>query len=85
MGIMMLGWLIILVVAGLVLARLVIRRLPSAPPPDQDRLLARQAERIEALEDELRRVKEQADFTEKLLTERHDSGDGDSAEEGSRD
>lgn len=46
---------------------------PSASP--QDRRLAQQ---VELLEEELRRVKDQADFTERLLTERGGGGPGDS-------
>jgi Tfp pilus assembly protein PilN len=73
MGTMMLMWLIVVVVAALLLARIVTRQLPSAPSPDQDRLLAAQAERIEQLEDEIQQVREQADFTERLLTDRSES------------
>ena len=58
---------------GFVLGRR--RLLPSSTPP-QDRRLVEQSERIELLESELKRVKDQADFTEKLLTERSsDSGE----------
>lgn len=84
MGVMMLVWLVVVVVLGLAAVRLVARQLPSASKPDEDRLLANQAEQIEELQDELRRVKEQAEFTEKLLTERHDSEE-DAPEEGPRD
>jgi hypothetical protein len=45
-------------------------RLPRPSGQPQDRRLAEQAERIELLEAELSRVKEQADFTERLLSER---------------
>lgn len=39
-------------------------------------LLTEQAERIALLEDELQRVRDQADFTEKLLSERRGQGAG---------
>lgn len=81
---MMLAWLIVVVASVFVVARLVTHRLPSAPSPDQDRLLAEQAERIEQLEDELQRVKEQADFTERLLTERGESRSEDAPSEQDR-
>jgi uncharacterized membrane-anchored protein YhcB (DUF1043 family) len=85
MGIMMLAWLVIAVVVGLVAVRLVTRQLPSAPASDHDRRLAEQAEQIEQLEAELQRVKDQADFTEKLLTERSSSPPGDAQGEDSPD
>lgn len=69
MGIMMLVWVVVAVAVCVVAVRLATNRLPP-PPTDQHRLLAEQDERIEQLEDELRQVREQADFTEKLLTER---------------
>ena len=50
-------------------------RPPSAP--DQDPRLAKQDERIELLEGELQRLRDQADFTERLLTERGDAQPGD--------
>jgi hypothetical protein len=82
---MMLAMFIIVVGIGLVAVRLVTRQLPLATTPDQDRRLAEQAEHIELLEDELHRVKEQADFTESLLTERagarpRDALEGDTAD-----
>lgn len=80
----MLLWLVVLVVLGVAAVRLVTRQLPASDA-DEDRLLANQAEQIEQLEEELRRVKEQADFTEKLLTERHESDDEGPPEEGSPD
>ncbi len=67
---MMLAMFIVVIGVGLVAVRLVTRQLPPASTPDQDRRLAEQAERIELLEDKLQRVKDQADFTERLLTER---------------
>ena len=73
MSIMMLVMLFILFGVGLVGFSLGRRQLPPPSAPPQDRRLAEQAERIELLEDELQRIKEQADFTERLLTER--SGD----------
>jgi hypothetical protein len=45
----------------------------ALPPPDkafEDARLANQMERIELLEAELERLREQADFTERLLEER---------------
>ena len=61
------------------------RQLPpsSARPPD--RRLTEQAERIELLEDELQRLKDQADFTERLLTERSGAHPGDAIERDSPD
>ena len=70
---MMVAWLVVLVVVGVAAVKIVTRQLPSAATPNQDRRLAEQAERIEQLESELQRVKEQADFTEKLLTERSEA------------
>ena len=67
---MMLVWLVAVVVIVLVAARLATRQLPSGSAPPQDRRLAEQAEQIEQLEAEVHRLQEQADFTEKLLTER---------------
>jgi hypothetical protein len=43
------------------------RQLPPAAALGHDRRLA---EQVELLEEELRRVKDQADFTERLITER---------------
>lgn len=70
MGIMMLAWLVIVIAVTWVTLALVTRGLSRGSTPDQGRLLTRQTEQIEELEDELRRLKEQADFTEKLLSER---------------
>ncbi len=78
---MMLTMFIIVVGVCLVTVRLVTRQLPSASAPDQDRRLAEQAEQIEQLQDELQRVKDQADFTERLLTERGGAPPGDALEE----
>jgi len=58
-------------------------RPPSAP--DQDPRLAEQDERIELLEGELQRLRDQADFTERLLTERGDAQPGDAQEDPQRD
>ncbi len=77
---MMLAMLIIVVGVGLVAVRLVTRQLPPASATDQDRRLAEQTERIEVLEDELQRLKDQADFTERLLTERGGAQPGDALE-----
>ncbi len=57
---------------GLVAFKLGTRQLPPSLPPVQNPRLSDQDERIELLEDELRRLRDQADFTEKLLTERSD-------------
>ncbi len=84
MGIMMLAMFIVVLV-GLVAVRLVTRQLPPASTPDQDRRLAEQAERIELLEDELQQLRDQADFTEKLLTERGGAPPGDALEEDAPD
>ena len=59
---------------GLVGFKLGRRRLPPSSVPSQDRRLA---EQVELLEEELRQVKDQADFTERLLSERGDAGPGD--------
>ena len=77
---MMLVMFIIVVGVGLVAVRLVTRQLPPASATDQDRRLAEQAEQIEGLEEELQRLKDQADFTEKLLTERGGAQPGDALE-----
>ena len=50
------------------------RQLPPSLEPPQDRRLA---EQVELLEEELRRVKDQADFTERLLSERGSAEPGD--------
>ena len=88
MGIMMLVMLItflgVVLGVGLVVFKLGSRQLPPSSGPPQDRRLAEQAERIELLEDELQRMKDQADFTEKLLTERG-ARPGDALGEDSRD
>jgi len=55
---------------GLVAFKLGTRQLPPPLPPDRSPRLSEQDERIESLEDELQRLRDQADFTEKLLTER---------------
>ena len=53
----------------------------SLPPaPLADHRLDDQAERIEMLEDELGRLRDQAEFTEMLLTERAENRPSDSAE-----
>ena len=56
------------------------RQLPPALPPDRSPRLSEQDERIELLEDELQRLRDQADFTEKLLTERSDPEPGEAPE-----
>ena len=74
MGIAMLIMMFVLfsVVCGVGVAafRLGNRQLPPALPPDRGPRLSDQDERIELLEDELQRLRDQADFTEKLLSER---------------
>ncbi|MDH3208425.1 MAG: hypothetical protein OEO79_17620 [Gemmatimonadota bacterium] len=67
---MVLFWLIAVVVIVLVAGGLATRQLPSGSAAPQDHRLAEQAEQIEQLEAEVHRLQEQADFTEKLLTER---------------
>ncbi len=69
-------------VAGFMLGS---RRLPPSPAPPPDRLLADQTERIEQLEEELQQVRDQADFTEKLLTELGDARSGDTPEDAGPD
>jgi hypothetical protein len=75
MGFMMVWTLvgIVAVVVGVVLVGTLLgrRELGSGTQPQSDRLLQEQAERISELEDELARLREQADFTERLLGERH--------------
>lgn len=77
MSIMMLVLLVAFIGAGCVTAvminRLTQQQLPSGSPLNQDPRIAQQGERIEALENELERLRDQADFTEKLLTERSGS------------
>ena len=60
------------------------RLAPPAGRPE-DRRLAEQTERIELLEDELHRVKAQADFTERLLTERPETPRDDASIDASLD
>lgn len=82
MGLMMLVWVVVLTVLVLVVVKLTSRQLPPGAQPEQDRRLAEQAEEIEGLRDELRRVQEQADFTEKLLTERSEAQDEEKPDSG---
>ena len=70
---------------GFVVYRLGTRQLPPASTPDQDPRLAEQDERIELLEDELQQLRDQADFTEKLLTERGGAPPRDALEEDAPD
>ena len=58
------------------------RQLPPSSAHPQDRRLA---EQVEVLENELQRVKEQADFTERLLTERNGPPSEDAFEGDARD
>ena len=53
------------------------RQLPPASAPPEDRRLAQQ---VELLEEELGRVKDQADFTERLLSERGSAASEDADE-----
>jgi hypothetical protein len=76
MGMMMLATLIVILAVAFMAVRLVSRELPSGSVSDQERRLAEQAEEIELLKDELRQLKDQADFTERLLTERSEEPDG---------
>ncbi len=80
MLVMMLAMFIIVGGVGLVAYRLGSRQLPPASAPDQDPRLAEQDERIELLENELQRLRDQADFTERLLTERGSAQPGDALE-----
>ena len=84
MGIAMLIMLLVVcsVVCGVGVAafRLGSRQLPPALPPDRSPRLSDQDERIELLEDELQRLRDQADFTEKLLSERSGPEPGDAPE-----
>jgi Na+-transporting NADH:ubiquinone oxidoreductase subunit NqrB len=76
MGIMMLVVLVALF-AAVFLGVSALRR-DQLPPssPEADRLLRQQAERIDELETQLRLLQEQADFTEKLLSERNEKTPG---------
>ena len=89
MGIAMLVMLLLVCTiiggVGLVAFTLGSRQLPPASAPDQDPRLAEQDERIELLENELQRLRDQADFTEKLLTERGGAQPGDALEEDASD
>ncbi len=89
MGIAMLGMMLVMFTiiggVGFVVYRLGTRQLPPASTPDQDPRLAEQDERIELLEDELQQLRDQADFTEKLLTERGSADPGDAPEEDTPD
>ena len=67
-------------VTAIVAYKLGTSQLPPASPPDQDHRLAEQSERIELLESELQRLRDQADFTEKLLTERSGPPPGEAPE-----
>ena len=84
MGIAMLGMMLVMLTiiggVGLVAYRLGTRQVPPASTPYQDPRLAEQDERIELLEDELQQLRDQADFTEKLLTERGGAPPGDALE-----
>jgi hypothetical protein len=60
----------IVVVIGLVASTVGRLQLPRQSAPSEEGRLAEQAQRIELLEEELQRVKDQADFTERLLVER---------------
>lgn len=70
--VMWIFWLAVLggaVFVGYVLGR---RQLPPAGRgSESQRLVEQQMERIELLESELDRLREQADFTERLLEERN--------------
>ena len=89
MSIMMLVMMLVMFMVvggvGLVAYTLGTRQLLPPSAPDQDPRLAEQDERIELLEDELRRLRDQADFTEKLLTERGGAQPGDALEEDAQD
>ncbi len=89
MGIAMLVMLLVVCAivsgVGVVAFTLGTRQLPPAPAPDQNPRLAEQDERIELLEGELQRLRDQADFTEKLLTERGGSQPEDALEGDAQD
>ena len=72
-------------VVGLVAYKLGTRSLPPASGSDRSPRLSDQDERIELLEDELQRLRDQADFTEKLLTERGSAEPGDAPGEDTPD
>ena len=77
MFIAMFGGVALVGVVGFLLGR----RQQSLPPaPMADQRLGEQAQRIAGLEDELQRFRDQAEFTEKLLTERAESHPSDSEE-----
>ena len=82
MTVMMLFWLVVMVMLAFATVRLSNRRLPPDSTSHQDGRLAEQAERIEQLEGEVHRLQEQADFTEKLLTERSGSPPRDALDSG---
>ena len=70
---------------GFVAYKLGTRSLPPASGSDRNPRLSDQDERIELLEDELQRLRDQADFTEKLLTERGGAPPRDALEEDAPD
>jgi len=76
---------LIILGAGVAVYRLRTSQLPSLAAPPEDHRLAEQVERLELLEDELQRVKDQADFTESLLTERDSVQSRDALEGNSSD
>jgi TolA-binding protein len=77
MGVMMLVLLVGLIAVAVALAAATATRgqLPSSDP-ELGRLLREQAERIDQLEAQLRLLQEQADFTEKLLSDRNEKTPG---------
>ena len=72
-------------VVGLVAYKLGTRSLPPASGSDRSPRLSDEDERVELLEDELQQLRDQADFTEKLLTERGSAEPGDALEEDAPD
>ncbi|NIY12805.1 MAG: hypothetical protein GWN02_33040, partial [Gemmatimonadetes bacterium] len=74
MLVMLLGFLAVIAGVAWIVVTLGRGRLRGPSERPADHLLKEQAERIALLEDELQRVRDQADFTEKLVSERWDKG-----------
>lgn len=76
MPVMMLGFFAVIVGAAWIVVTLGRGQLSGPSERPGEHLLRDQAERIALLEDELQRVRDQADFTEQLLSERREKGVG---------
>lgn len=76
MLVMALGFFAVIAAAAWMVASFGRGRLRGPTARPGERLLEEQAERIALLEDEVKRVRDQADFTEKLLSERRETGAG---------